>query len=226
MKTTFKQQLLVTSAVNNILSQISESEIIVMLLDDQYRGSAHQDCNLNLQLLDKTPVIFHNLRGCDSHNKQLNINVIQNNMEKYMAFMLGNNLMIIDSLRLMNQSLSNLAKNVPEEALKYTKKVFQGEKLNLMKQKGVYPYDYMDSFEKFEDTQLPTKDAFYSLMHNENITDEKYNHAQNVWNTFKLKKMGEYHDLYHDLRSQLLQTKQNMCSIIRICNCICLLDSN
>ena len=53
-----------------------------------------------------------------------------------------------------------------------------------MTQKGVYPYDYMDSFEKFNETELPTKEEFYSILNNEHITDEDYSHAQKVWNTF------------------------------------------
>ena len=105
-----------------------------------------------------------------------------------MAFMLGYNLVFIDSLQFMNQSLANLVKNLPEDAYKYTNEVFKGEKLQLMKQKGVYPYDYMSNFDKFNDTQLPTKDEFYSQMNNTHITDEEYTHAQNVWNTFNLKK--------------------------------------
>ena len=71
-----------------------------------------------------------------------------------------------------------------------------------MKQKGVYPYDHMDSFKKFKQTELPTKEQFYSILNNESISDEQYKHAQNVWNTFKLQSMGEYHDLY--LKSDVL----------------------
>ena len=119
-----------------------------------------------------------------------------------MAFMLGNNLAFIDSLQFMNQSLANLAKNLPEEAFKYTKQVFKDDKFRLMKQKGVYPYDFMDNFEKFNETQLPGQNDFYSQMNNQHITDEEYNHAQNVWNTFHLKTIGEYHDLY--LQSDVL----------------------
>ena len=119
-----------------------------------------------------------------------------------MAFMLGNHLAFIDSLQFMNQSLSNLAKNLPEEAFKHTKKVFKDDKFKLMKQNGVYPYDYMDSFEKFNETQLPSQNDFFSQMNNEHITDEEYNHAQTVWDTFELKTMGEYHNLY--LQSDVL----------------------
>ena len=191
----------------------------------KYRGSAHQECNLQLRLNPekiKIPVIFHNLRGYDSHfimqeigaivknytyknykgeEKQMNINAIPNNMEKYMAFMLGNHLTFIDSFQFMGFSLEKLVSNLPKESLKYTSKIFKGNKLDLMARKGVYPYDYMDSFDKFNDN-LPSKEDFYSILNNEHISDKDYKHAQDVWNTFSLKNMGDYHDLY--LKSDIL----------------------
>ena len=189
----------------------------------KYRGSAHEFCNLNFQLTDKIPVVFHNLKGYDSHfimqeignivkerayvdakgnKREMSINVIPCNMEKYMAFMLGRYLLFIDSFQFMSSSLSNLVNNLPAEAFKYTGQVFQGEQFSLMKKKGVYPYDYMNSFEKFENGRLPKKEDFFSVMNNEHITDEEYQHAQNVWNEFGLLSMGEYHDLY--LKSDIL----------------------
>ena len=60
----------------------------------------------------------------------------------------------------------------------------------------------MDCFDKFNETDLPTKDKFYSILNDEHITDDQYNNSQNVWNTFSLKSMGEYHDLY--LKSDVL----------------------
>ena len=71
-----------------------------------------------------------------------------------------------------------------------------------MSKKGIYPYDFMDSFDKFNEPHLPTKEDFYSILTDESITDEQYKHAKNVWNTFNLKSMGEYHDLY--LKSDIL----------------------
>ena len=190
----------------------------------KYRGAAHSICNLNFKLTDKIPVVFHNLKGYDSHfimqeigniaknhiyfderkNKysDVNINVIPHNIEKYLAFMLGYNLVFIDSFQFMSSSLSNLVNNLPNEAFKYIGEEFQDEQLSLMKKKGVYPYDYMDSFKKFEDNRLPNKEDFFSLMNNEHITDEEYQHAQNVWKKFGLSSMGEYHDLY--LKSDIL----------------------
>ena len=187
----------------------------------KYRGSAHMDCsNLQLRINPKQikiPVIFHNLRGYDSHfimqeigaivknntytknekEIKMDINAIPNNMEKYMAFMLGNHLTFIDSFQFMSSSLDKLVSNLPAEALKYTNKKFK-----LMTRKGIYPYDYMDSFEKFNKTELPTKEEFYSILNNEHISDEDYSHAQKVWNTFQLQTMGEYHNLY--LKSDIL----------------------
>ena len=186
----------------------------------KYRGSAHQDCNLKLTVNPdeiKIPVIFHNLRGYDSHfimqnigdivknnkyknkkgeEKQMNINVIPNNLEKYMRFMIGNHLTFIDSFQFMSSSLEKLVSNLPRESLKYTSKQYKGKKLDLMARKGTYPYDFMDSFENFNEARLPTKEDFYSILNDENISDEDYKHAQTVWETFNLKNMGEYHDLY------------------------------
>ena len=62
--------------------------------------------------------------------------------------------------------------------------------------KGVYPYEYMDSWERFAETLLPDKKAFYSELYLEDITDEDYTHAQKVFEELKLKNLGDYHDLY------------------------------
>ena len=60
-----------------------------------------------------------------------------------------------------------------------------------MSQKGVYPYDYMDSFDKFNE-ELPPKEEFFSILNNEDISDTDYEHAKDIWNTFKLKSMGNW----------------------------------
>ena len=184
------------------------------------RGSAHQECNLKLRIKPedtKIPVTFYNLCGYDSHfimqqieeiakkhastNKKgekqdLNINAIPNNMEKYMAFMLGNHLTFINSFQFMSSSLDKLVNNLPKDDLKYTSQVFKGKRLNLMSQKGVYPYDFIDSFETFDQTELPAKENFYSILNDQDITNDEYDHAKKVWKAFKIKTMGEYHDLY------------------------------
>ena len=197
------------NAVNKFLKQ--------MLLEVKYCKSKCSQLKINSYKL-KIPVVFHNLRGYDSHfiiqemgdivknhkvnGKEMNINVIPNNMEKYMAFMLGEHLTFIDSFQFMSSSLDKLVGNLPKEALKYTSKMFPGNKLDLMSRKGVYPYDYMDSFDKFDETQLPPREEFYSELNDEHISDDDYKHAKKVWNKFKLNFLGDYHDLY--LKSDVL----------------------
>ena len=67
---------------------------------------------------------------------------------------------------------------------------------SLLARKGVYPYDYVTSIVKFKETKLPPKEAFYSKLYDEEISDEDYQHALNVWNTFKCQTLQDYHDLY------------------------------
>ena len=151
----------------------------------KYRGSAHQNCNLKLQISAekiKIPVIFYNLKGYDSHfiiqqlgklikegeqegQKPISINVIPQNTEKYMAFYINNHLSFIDSFQFMSSSLQKLAGNLSEEGFIYTKEYFTDEsQFQLMKKKGVYPYDCMDSFSKFNEVELPRREDFYSLL--------------------------------------------------------------
>ena len=69
-------------------------------------------------------------------------------------------------------------------------------KFILLLRKGVYPYEYMDNWERFNKTSLPNKESFYSNLNMENIDDIDYRHGNNVFKRFKLKNLGEYHDLY------------------------------
>ena len=97
----------------------------------------------------KVPVIFHNLKGYDSHLifKELSkfncrVSVIPNGLEKCMSFTLNKNLAFIDSMLFMNSSLDKVVKNLSAEDFKYLSEAFSGKKLKLVKKKGVYPYAY------------------------------------------------------------------------------------
>ena len=107
----------------------------------KYRGAAHWSCNINLKDSKKVHVIFHNLKGYDSHLifKELSkfnckISVIPNGLEKYMSFSL-NNLVFIDSMLFMNNTLDKLVKNLGSEDFKYLSEVFSNEKLKLVQKK-------------------------------------------------------------------------------------------
>ena len=69
-------------------------------------------------------------------------------------------------------------------------------KFILLLRKGVYPYEYMDNWERFNETSLPSKESFYSNLNKEDIDDIDYRHGNNVFNKFKLNNLGDYHDLY------------------------------
>ena len=76
---------------------------------------------------------------------------------------------------------------------------FCNENLNkfiLLLRKGVYPDEYVDNWERFDETSLPNKESFYSSLNMENIDDIDYRHGNNVFKRFKLKNLGEYHHLY------------------------------
>jgi len=79
----------------------------------------------------------------------IDVDVIANNFEKYLSFKLGRHLHFIDSFQFMSPSLDKLSSNLPEDRFIYTKEGIDGD-IELMKRKGVYPYDYMDSFSRFK----------------------------------------------------------------------------
>ncbi len=62
--------------------------------------------------------------------------------------------------------------------------------------KGIFPYEYLDDWSRFSETSLPDKDKFYSQLKNENISDDEYKYAQDMWTKFACKTFGDYHDLY------------------------------
>ena len=105
------------------------------------------------------------------------ISVIPNGLKKYMAFTINKNLTFFGSVQFMNSRLDTLVKNLSDNDFKYLQQEFTGEQLKLVKQKGVYPYEYMDSFEKFSDEKLPDRCEFYSSLKDECISEKDYLHA-------------------------------------------------
>ena len=67
-------------------------------------------------------------------------------------------------------------------------------KFILLLRKGLYPYEYMDSWGRFDETSLPNKENFYSCLNMEDITDIDYKHAKRVFREFKINDLGDYHD--------------------------------
>ena len=186
----------------------------------QYRGVAHNKCNLKCSKPKVLPVIFHNLQGYDAHLfiKQLyrlkgDLVCIPSTEEKYITFNkkikvdeingadITFEIRFIDSFKFLQTSLANLVSNLSPDDFHNTKYIFKTN-TSLLTHKGVYPYDYVSSLDKLLETQLPPKEEFYSKLNDEDISDEDYQHAINVWNTFGCKTLRDYHNLY--LKSDVL----------------------
>jgi len=173
-----------------------------------YRRCICVKCNFQLTSPSFVPIFFHNLTydshfiirelGCNDKD----IHVIPNSSEKYISFSKEIapkfNIKFVDTYRFMAEKLSKLAKNLSEDKLKFreTIKVFSIKVLDLVTRKGVFPYEYVDSWSKLDEPFLPSKLDFYSSLSDENITDDDYVHAKNVWNIFNIKTLGEYSDHY------------------------------
>ena len=188
----------------------------------KYRGAAHVKCNLDYSFrYFKIPIFFHNLKNYDAHliiakanelnielNQNKRIDVIAQNSEKFITFSFGV-CQFKDSFAFLTASLDKLVRLNKYEGnekikdwdthFRYTSTnpyIKSKTDLNLLTDKGVYPYDYMNSWDKFDETKLPKKEDFYSHLYEENITDKDYARANIVWKHFNIKNLGEYHDLY------------------------------
>ena len=148
----------------------------------RYRGPACNSCNLKYRKPKFIPVFFHNLSGYDSHlfikklgSPNENMDCIPNNEEKYISF--SKNIKVgqykdkktgelkdktfkirfLDSFKFLPASLGTLVNNLPKDAFNNLEKYYTPEEARLIKRKGVYPYEYMNTEEKFKETKLPPK---------------------------------------------------------------------
>ncbi|XP_048588392.1 uncharacterized protein LOC125572222 [Nematostella vectensis] len=205
----------------------------------KYRGAAHNECNLQFRIPKFFPVIFHNLSGYDSHlfiknlgTSKGKINCIPNNEEKYISFTkqivvdtftnkegkpveVKRDIRFIDSFKFMSASLDSLVSNLSKESFKNLTSYYEGEQLQLLLRKGVFPYDWFGDFNKLIATKLPPKEAFYSRLNDTDISEEDYQHAQKVWEIFEMRTMEDYHDLYIEsdvlLLADVFENFRNVC---------------
>ena len=193
----------------------------------KYRGAAHSKCNLALRTIKKIPIFFHNLGGYDSHIifnnlKETSIRtpcVTAKAIERFVSFTIGN-LHFKDSLQFLNSSLEKLVQNLGDKAVHGTKledvfpnlhKYFKEKwshlppkAFEMLTRKGIYPYSYMNGFEKFEETSLPPREKFFNDLSKKHISDTDYTFIHELWKTFNLKNLGELHDLYMETDVLLL----------------------
>ena len=188
----------------------------------------------NLSVYDSH--LFVKSLGCSDGN----IDCIPNNEERYISFTktirvksytkkinnekgetkneskhLHHQIRFIDSFKFMATSLDKLVNNLSTDDFSNVKRYYSEDKLNLLTRKGIYPYEYMNSPEKLKETQLSPKEVFYSRLNDEGISDENSAHAQEVWKTFEMKNLGDYHNLYNRvdvlLLSDFFENFRNIC---------------
>ena len=113
-----------------------------------------------------------------------------------MAFSIGQ-LQFLDSLQFTMQSLDELVKTLDDGDFEYTKKSYADEKkFDLIKKKGVFPYDFFDDISKLKYTKFPTRKQFFNKLADKECNMKDYLHAKLVWETFNCKNFGDYHDIY------------------------------
>ena len=116
----------------------------------------------------------------------LKINVIPNGLEKYMSLIINNQQNFIGSFKFVSSSLNSSVKNLSKIDFKYLSQKFDNNVLDLVKQKGFYPYEYMNDFEKSKE-EFPNKKKFYSSLTDRKTDDEEYEHVLNVSKKFEMK---------------------------------------
>ena len=127
--------------------------------------------------------------------------------QKNTCIFLNKILLSIGTMQFLNSSLDKLVKNFSDEDFKYLVEEFGSENLELLKQKGDYPYEYMNSFERFNEEKLPARKYFYSSTKDGKIGDDgkisdghiivkDYSTCEKIWDKFEMKSMVDYHDHY------------------------------
>ena len=181
-------------------------------LNGKYRAALCSQCNLQRKNHIFIPLYCHNFAGFDSHLilKTLNIEntrleTLSRNEEQLITMNIGK-YKLIDSMSFLAGSLDslvNLLKNKSLDSFKQTKQLVKSN-FNTMTEKGVFPYEYLTDMSKLDETSLPSKEAFYSVLKDEGISDEDYRRAHHVWNLFECKTLKDYMKVYCRTDTHLL----------------------
>ena len=177
----------------------------------KYRGAANSKCNLKLKIPRKIPIIFHNLEGYDGHLifrelnnfKNIDIQVIPKTNERYMSITVNRNIKFLDSLQFCKTYLDSLAGNLEDKDIKHLLSEFPIDKLEILKRKDSYPYEWVDSYQKVIYPKLPPKECFYSSIDDDkrgkgdgHISTRQYLHLKLVWKKFEFKTFRDFHNHY------------------------------
>jgi len=184
----------------------------------------HEKCNMTAQVERFLPVFFHNLGSYDVHfivkclstlktdGVVYKVDAVPKSSEKFLTLTINNDIRFLDSFQFTMASLEKLVETMsldPNADFKIVKQEFakeikEGGDFNLLLKKGLYPYARMTAVKDFELTSLPPIEDFYNDLSESPCKLKDYEHAEKVWQSFTIKNMGEYHDLYMRLDTALL----------------------
>ena len=167
-------------------------------------GYAHNECNLqykfkkdnvhNDYLID---IFGHNsqnfdqsflIRALQNLDNKIPFSCLPRNSNKFISIQIGP-FIFKDSYLFLNKSLDYLTSTISDEDRISLKQEFSEYNYKLLTKKGIHPYDYFDSKDKYDELQLPKKEKFFNKLNNKNISNEDYKHALNVFKTFKCKNL-------------------------------------
>ena len=183
-----------------------------------FRGMAHKACNLKCKEPTFIPVIAHNCSKYDIHlfikelseiqDNNLSVTYLPSNSETFISISLKYKvgeyekenktyskyfeLRFLDSLRFMQSSLDNLTRNL--SAHPHLDEVFTDNEL--LRCKGIFPYEYLNSFDVLKEPKLPPIESFYSSLRLESVSEEEYSHANHVFDYYKCETLKDYLILY------------------------------
>ena len=174
-------------------------------------GFAHNECNLQYEFKKDTVnddylinIFAHNsqnfdqsflIRALQNLDNKIPFSCLPRNSNKFISIQIGP-FIFKDSYLFLNESLDYLTGTINNEDRISLKQEFGEENYMLLTKKGIYPYDYFDSSEKYDELELPKKEKFFNRLNNKNVSNDDYKHALNVFKTFKCKDLLDYSILY------------------------------
>ena len=174
-------------------------------------GYAHNKCNLKYKFKKDNVndeylinVFAHNsqnfdqsflIRALQNLDNKIPFSCLPRNSNKFISLQIGS-FIFKDSYLFFNKSLDYLTKTIDDNDRISLKQEFGEENYQLLTKKGIYPYDYFDNINKYNEKKLPDKEEFFNKINNKDISDEDYNHAKNVFEKFKCENLLDYSILY------------------------------
>ncbi|XP_075259949.1 uncharacterized protein LOC142351664 [Convolutriloba macropyga] len=193
----------------------------------KFLGWAHAQCNLKRRTLNFTPVFAHNLANYDLHhvilalkssNERNTFSIIPSTSEKFISLQIGvyiksrqnrkgvwineyEYIRLLDSFKFMHSSLDKLVQNLPHDQFKMLEDHFgkwPRSSVDQLKQKGSFPYCYIDSFEKLDEVELPPREKWTNSLqqYEVTVTEAEYARALEVFELFNCRNIGDYYNLY------------------------------